>query len=389
VRGIRVDGTAKAVARGLTITKQFIGVSVAPGASLDLSDSVLDANEDVAIALSEGGTFTGARLAVRDTKAASDGLEGQGVNAQAGASVTIADSAFSGNHYANVRLSTNSTATLDHVVLRDGQPTTAQDVGRGISVQGGASAKITRSAIVDNYEIGIVAADGTSVELEDVLVGSTRITKSGEFGRALDAFGGAQVHAKRFHAYDNHDASVIAVEPSTHVTLESSSIVDTGFESQNLSARAITVQQGAAVDVVDTAIAGAHEVAVVVFNTGSRIKLSRSIVRGTTPNGDDEFGHGVMAAGNSLLEIEDSEIASNTNTGIAVGDASARLARVRVEKNAVGLFIQDGTTLREADDAAPGPLEVTITADSVFLANTTRLSSGLIPLPPPSKVLGP
>ena len=390
VRGLRVEEGVKVTARGLTITKQFIGVSVGVGASLTLSDSVVEANSEVGISLSEGvSTFTGERLAVRDNKEGSAGTHGWGLNAQAGATVTVTDSAFSGNHYANVRLSTKSSGTFERIVLRDGKPTTMEDVGRGISVQQGATAKLTRAALVGNYEIGIVAADATTIELEEVLVGSTKLSKSGAFGRALDAFGGAQVHAKRFHAYDNHDASVIAVEPGTHVTLEASSIVDTAFERSGLLGRAIGVQQGATVDVTDSAIVNAREVAVGVFDRGSHVTLSRSVVIGTQPNGDAAFGHGVMATFGSLVEIADSEIAENAGVGIAIGTASARVARVRIRKNAVGLYVQDGTTLREAADSVPGPLEVTVTSDTLFLDNATRFSAGLVPLPAPLAALAP
>ena len=390
VRGLRVESGAKVTARGLTITKQFIGVSVGVGASLALSDSVIEANSEVGISLSEGvSTFIGERLAVRDNKEGSSGLHGWGLNAQAGATVTVTDSAFSGNHYANVRLSSKTSGTFERIVLRDGKPTTMEDVGRGLSVQEGATAKVTRAAIVDNYEIGILAADATTIELEDVLVGRTKLARSGAFGRALDAFGGAQVHAKRFHAYDNHDASVIVVESGTHVTLEASSIVDTAFEKKGLLGRAIAVQQGATVDVVDSAIANAHEVAIAVFDDGTRFTLNRSIVTGTQPNGEAAFGHGVMAAFGSLVEIADSEIAESAGVGIAIGDASARVARVRIRKNAIGLYVQDGTTLREAADSVPGPLEVTVTSDTLFLGNTTRFSAGIVPLPAPLAALAP
>jgi hypothetical protein len=382
VRGLRVEGGATVTARGFTIAKQLFGVSVGLNSTLALTDSVLEGNQESGIILSEGAsTFTGERLVVRDSVEGSQGDHGTGLNAQAGATVDVKDSSFSGNRYANVRLSSKSSGTFDHVVFRDGQPNSVQDVGRGISVQDGATAKITRSAFVDNYEIAIVAADGTTVDLEDVLAGGTRRSALGEFGRALDAFGGAQVHGKRFHAYDNRDASVIAVEKGTHVTLESSSIVETATDKGGYFGRAIGAQEGATVDVVDSAISGAHEVAVVALSDGTHVTLSRSIVTGTGPNAGGAFAHGIMAAQGAALDVEGSEISSNPGIGIAIGDASAHLTGVRLRENGVGLFVQDGTTLREADDDAPGPLEVTVTADTVFVGNATRVSSGVIPLP--------
>jgi hypothetical protein len=235
--------------------------------------------------------------------------------------------------------------------------------------------------------VTIVPGADMALVMRQVFVGGTRLAKSGEFGRALNAFGGAEVHATRFHAYDNHDASVMVAEAGTHVTLEASSVVDTAFDDGGFVGRAITVQEGASADVVDTAVAGAREVAIAVFNPGTRATLKRSIVTGTLPNAGDYFGHGAMATLGALLEIEDSEIAANTGTGIAIGDAAARLARVRIRGNADGLYVQDGTTLEETSDGAapPGEREVAVSADTVFLSNGTRVSSGVVALPEPLK----
>ena len=246
VRGLRVEG-AHVVARGMTITKQFIGVSVGSNGDLTMTDSVVDDNEAQGIVVSEGAAkVTLERVVVRDTReSASTGDAGQGLNLQAGSVATVKDCAFSGNRYANVRVSTSSIATLDHVVLRDGRPNRTQDVGRALSVQTAASVTLTHAACVDNYEVAIVAADDTKVVLEDVLVGRTKLAAAGEFGRALDLFGGADVRATRFHAYDNHDASVIAVEAKTHLVISASSIVDTAFDKGGYVGRSLTVRRPA------------------------------------------------------------------------------------------------------------------------------------------------
>ena len=330
------------------------------------------------------------RVVVRNTREdAGTGDAGPGLNLQSGSVAVVKDSAFSGNHYANVRISSSSNATLDHVVLRDGKPNRTQDVGRGLSVQADATATVTHAAFVDNYEVAVVAADGTKLVLEDVLVGRTKLASSGEFGRALDLFGGAEVKATRFHAYDNHDASVIAVEPGTHLTMTASCIVDTQFDKGGYLGRSLTVQQGASVDIDDSAIVGSREVGVAAFDAGSSVTLKRSIVTGSIPNAGDAFGHGVMCTAGASLVIEDTEIASNTAIGIAVGDGSARITRTRIRGNAVGLYVEDGTTLIEGETPGPTTLQVTVSSDSLFEANGTRVSAGSLPLPGPSSVLPP
>lgn len=389
VRGLYVDGV-KVVARGLTITKQFIGVSVAPNGDLTMSDSVLDDNEGQGFSLSDGAAKLAIeRVVVRNTREASaTGDGGHGLNVQAGSTATVKDCSFSANRYANVRVSSGSTATLDRVVLRDGKPTRTQDVGRALSVQASGSVTLTHGALVDNYEIAIVAADGTKIVLEDVFVGRTKLAATGEFGRALDLFGGADVKATRFHAYENHDASIIAVEENTHLSLTASSIVDTGFNEAGEVGRSLTLQQGAVADVDDTAFVDSKEVGVAVFGKGSSATLKRSIVTGSIPTLGDRFGHGIMSADGGKLILEDCEISTNSASGVAVGDGSGRITRTRIRGNAVGLYVQDGTTLQEDQGADPTDLQVTVSADSIFESNGTRVSAGVLPLPGPS-ILSP
>jgi hypothetical protein len=181
----------------------------------------------------------------------------------------------------------------------------------------------------------------------------------------------------------------VRIEPGTHVTLTSSSLVDTATTVDGLFGRGIAVQQGAIVDVEDSAIRAAHETGVTAFSDGTRVTLRRSVIADTGPNAGDAFGNGAMAVQGAALTMEDSEIADSFGTGLAIGDASARVARSRIRGNAVGLYVQDGTTLREADAADPAALEVTASSDTVFLANGTKLTTGLVPLPEPSRVLGP
>jgi hypothetical protein len=99
----------------------------------------------------------------------------------------------------------------------------------------------------------------------------------------------------------------------------------------------------------------------------------------------------VMATFGGSVALEDSEVSASTATGIAIGNASARLSRVRIRGNQVGLYVQDGTALREVAEATapPGANEVTVSTDSVFSENGSRLSAGNVPLPEPSRVLTP
>lgn len=383
---------AKASVRGFTVQKTVVGISVAQNGELHLEDTVLDNNSLAGISLSDGkGRLEAARIVVRGTRPSGGGDRGMGLNVQGSSEATVRDATFAGNSGQNVRVSTNSTATLDQVVLRDGRPSPAFDFGRGLQLQGGARVTLTHAAVLDNYEIGIVAGDSTTLDIGDVVVARSKMAKGGSFGRALNAFGGAVVKADRFHAHENHDASIMAAEKGTRVSFARSSITDTRLDRDGYAGRALTVQDGAELEVEDSAIVGSREAAVAVLGQGSRAAIRRAIVTKTAPNASDVFGHGALVTLGGTLLLEDVEVSSSTGFGVAVGDGSARLVRARIRANTVGLYAQDGTTVREIGDPmlVPASREVIVTADTVFEDNAARVAAGMLPLPQPARVLAP
>jgi len=373
--------------RGVTVRAGVVGVSLANAAELTLEDAVVDGNTIMGISQSDGGSrLTASRIVVRGTKT-SGGVRGTGLNLQAGAVATIADASFAGNASQNVRVSSTSEIVARRTIFRDGVPAPGNDFGRGLEMSAGAKGRIEASAFMDNADIAVVVGDGVVLELANVTIARTRLAKSGSFGRAVNAFGGAVVRAEGLHVHDNHDASIMVAEAGTSLRLRRSSVTDTAFDREGYVGRGIVVQEGAAVDVEDCAIAGSKEVAFAAFGEGTRATVRRSVITGTGPNAGDYFGHGVMATLGALVVLEDGEIAANAGVGIAVGNGAARIARMRVRKNQVGLYVQEGTALREvaaAEDPSAG--EVTVSTDTVFEENASKLSAGVLPLPEPSRI---
>lgn len=387
---LRVEGV-RADVRGLTVQRSRIGVSLGVGSAVKLEDVVVDDTTLSAITLSDGGSsIEMARVVARNARPGGDG-RAPGLNLQGGSKAVVRDSVFAGNAAHGVRIASNSEATFENVVIRDGKPSSTYDFGRGMTVQTGARATVTRAVFLDNYEVGVVAGEDATVDLHDVVIARTKLAAAGAFGRALNAFGGGTLRGDGVHMSENHDASVMADGAGTTVVLKRSTVVDTQFDRGGNVGRALTAQAGASLTFEDSAVVGSREVGVAVFQPGTVATLRRSIVTATAPNFGDFFGHGVMATLGGSLVIEDSEISASASTGIAIGTGSARLVRVRVRSNQVGLYVQDGTTLREVSDSTttPAAREVLVSTDSLFTGNETRVSAGVLPLPEPSQVLAP
>lgn len=382
VDAFRVLGT-KLTLRGLTITGFRLAIVPAASSVVEITDAVLDGNRDDTLDLDDGGsTFTARRIAVRNTAPSPDGVYGYGMNAQLSANVDIADSVFVGNHSGHIRLSTNAKGTFDHVVFRDAQPAPQHDTGYALVIQDGATATLTRSAIVNAYAVGLVAGDKATMTIDQVLVGATRGAQLDALGRALNLFGGAQVTATHFFAYDNHDVSIMVAETGTHLALDSSALVDTQNDGLDVSGRGITIQEGATADITQTAIVGSTEAGIAIDGP-SKATVSKTLISLSAVNGNKDFGDGILVADGASLDLSDSEIAQSARAGVAVGQASsAHVARSRIRDNAIGIYAEDGTNVVEGDQA-PAPNQITITADTLFLANGQRVGGGVLPLPQP------
>ncbi len=389
-QGIRVL-SGRAVVRGITVRNQpTVGVSVAPFAAVELEDVVLEDNGMAGVSLSDGdATAKIARSVIRGTRQSSvSGEGGWGANAQAGSTLTITDVAFSGNQSSGVRLSTQSKGTLDGVVIRGTRRNRVYDFGRGLSVIRGAQAKMTRSALLDNAEVSIVVGDESArLDMSDVVIRDTVPSEGGGlFGRALNLHGGARVEGTRVWIHDNRDAAVMVAEVGSHLTLRSSVVSGTALDRDGHVGRGVTVQEGASADLFDVAIAGSHEVGLAVFAKGTRVRAERTAIVHTKPNLGPAFGNGVLVTDDGLVELVDVEVASNYGIGVAIGPAAAILSLARVRSNTVGLYVQDGTTLREvgsADGMTPAAREVIVTTDSPLAGNGTRFTAGVVPLPAP------
>jgi hypothetical protein len=171
--GLLVSESAKATVRSMAIVSSLgVGLQVQDEAELEMNESLVLAPEP---------------LPRRDER----GFEyGFGVSVRTGSSLTMARSTIDGARTVGL-LAGGGRATLDSVLVTRTRASTSRESGRGISAQDGAAFEITRSAVVDNLEAGILVIDGNaSLLLRDSTVGGTRLDADGRFGIGLLLAGG-------------------------------------------------------------------------------------------------------------------------------------------------------------------------------------------------------
>jgi len=398
--GLRaIGGTttiARSVVRGATPTApgaQTLGVFVYGGGHLDMSESVLSENVEAGLGMIDAGTeVTVDASIVRATKPQKDGEGGMGVKAFDGSHLTITGSALVENRSINLLVGGPGTVgSVSTTVIRD----TVMDerfeggLAWAVSVRKGASLAIEDSALVRNPVVAL------SADREGSIVGSRLTIRDGQglgfHGLGLGATAGPG------GSLELHDTALVA-------NLGSAVVVDGGnlfVEDSLMHATAgtaavpgwpagrggsgIVATEAAHADVQRSAITASAEVAAGAVADGTTLGLTEVLMSGTQPNGGALYGHGLVVKDGASATISASYFRANAGTALAFAAATGTVDVSFVQGNQVGIQLQGGSTLRQADPVAdpPRPLEVIVSPSTYFWANGVRVGTGEVPLPDP------
>jgi len=216
-----VDGTA---GRGLEIEL---------GPSVEVTRALFEGNRHLAVlAASPGTAVTLADVVIRDTLAQeSDGMAGRGLVVQGGAVVQADRALVERNRGVGVFVAEpDAELTLTDVIVRDTRERDRDGTGgRGLALQEGARVAVTRAIFERNGEAGIFAGDiGTVLTVADVVVRGTRGRVSdGKFGRGLGVQLGATADVTRSLFDGTRDIGVFVAGSGTAVSLADVVVRDT------------------------------------------------------------------------------------------------------------------------------------------------------------------
>jgi hypothetical protein len=341
---LEVRGAA-VVVRDLTIADSPRGAARATGAGseLTLEGVVISGCEVAAVYGARGAALTARTVVVRDTRArASDGMLGRGLGVESGATAAVSRVLFEGNRDAGVSvLGPRSSVELSDVVVRDTESRASDGGGgRGLSVQGEGRAEVRRALFERNREIGIYVSNaGTTAELIDVVVRATR-GRAGDAGggRGLVVQSGATVAASRMVLEQNRDVAVSVAHAGTVLMLTDAVVRDTeGQVSDGTFGRALGVQSGARAVVIRAVLERNHELGVYAADAGTRVELTDLVVRDTeSQTSDGTSGRGLAAQDGAAVVVQRALFERNRDLGIAAAGpgTSAELADVLVRDTA-------------------------------------------------------
>ncbi|MBX3196912.1 MAG: hypothetical protein KF894_02045 [Labilithrix sp.] len=424
-----------ATVRGVSIVGFSSGASVDRG-DITFEDVLFERDSDRGVAVYDGAKVKLLRSVVRGVFARAS-VSGIGVQAIVGAEVEILESVIAKNQGGGLLAGEPGTKVLvDASVFRDNESDLSGAFGLGVNLTASATGKVTRSAFLDNRRAGLRAGPKTELEIEDTVVTGTRAEESGGVGMAFFALDGATVSVKGFGASGTEGPAITALL-GAKVKVERATIrAIVGDADGDLANGAYVLEKGK-LELADTAIVDAGRSGVDVFDEGSSLTMTTSLVTGTRPSFGDKMGVGVHVAMGAGATITDSSLVSNRHSGVYLWEGAAvdlagvlvrgtkkeifedRLghgllsqdaphvtiersafdanegiglalagspALVRssfIRSNSIGIHVQDAT-LREATDASEiASGEVIVSVDTSFSGNATKVGSGVLALPEP------
>jgi hypothetical protein len=276
---------------------------------------------------------------------------------------------------------------------------------RGVTLRGHAYAgavydggRLTlRQVVIEGNSIyGVTATDpGSVLHVVDSVIRDT-VPDGDDWAPGALAHAGGHLILEETAVVGNRNAGVFVEGPGS-AELIRSVVRGTLAGATGNDGLGIAVQDGGALVLTESVVAESHDTGVMVFDSGSRAELVRSVVRDTAPRPSGDHGRGVSLQDGGELVMSDSTLLANTQIGlwVAGSDSDGVASRAQVERSAVvgtrpdgqgdgsgrGVNLVRGTSARLVDCAVVGSREVGILASDpgTSLVISGGLVSGTLP----------
>ena len=360
------------------------GVDAEDGGRVTVTESAIEDNLEVGVFLQGAGTrFEGSNIVVRGTKEGPTS-GGRGIEVKDGAQleakrIVVADNGEVGLF----AIDPGTTITLTDAVIRDTRMVDGV-LGEGIDLQDGATLTATRITVADNHQDAI-SVEGATATLSEAAIESTAPLGLGDYGTGVYAAAGALVELSRSAVADNTDIALVSIGAASIVRATDVLVSRAGDVPLGVYGVGVAALEGGRVEAERLTVSRALTAGVFVGIEASAV-LTRLFVSESQPAADGSFGHGLVAIEGGRLELSSSLIDASAAVGMLFSASGARVTGSFVRANPVALHAQDGSRFVEGSGAGAEPLDVVIADDCILVDNETRIGAGALPLPDPSGI---
>ena len=342
-----------------TPSDQTLGVFVFGGGVLEMYDSSVVANVEAGVGIIDAGSallFDG--VIIRDTRP-KDEAGGLGLKAFDGAAVQLRRTAFKGNRIISLMLDgVGVEATVEQTVVRETvlDPRTEGGQAWGVAARNGARLTLNDSAIWDTPSVALsVQADPSSVVATRVVIG--RVGSAGPIGvgMAVTVEMGGQLEMTDSALFASTGVAVLVNNAASHAAIIHSVISDSmplqGALRTGECGYALIAAAGGGAVISESTFQRNAEVTLAVVNAGSSLAVFGALIDDTQANALGSFGDGLMVGADASAVVDRTLVRRSRRIGVVDDGASILVTRSRIESNAIGIHVQNGSTLREAATA--------------------------------------
>ena len=328
--------TGEVTLRGVKITENLYSGLYVSSANIGSTTTLLAEDCEIAGNFATGAHFektrtdaTLRRVTVRDSQYLSWGLEGAGVAAIEGATLRIEDSEIADNRDQGVLIFDDyTTVEIVNSAIHGTQPDSTGFYGQGIQASAGATLTVDGCELYENTHAGItIGEDGTTAVITDTVIRDTQPTGDGEHGSCLEVGHGASVTLQRGELHDFRIFGIGVTGEDTQVLVEDSTVRDAIGTAALPSGLGAFVSDGGALEIRGSTFTNVAGMGVASLEEGSSVLISDSTILGTrTVGADGQFGIGLAAGIGGSLEARGCELIDNGSMGVLVSDEGSLLS---------------------------------------------------------------
>jgi hypothetical protein len=413
-----------------------LGIAVTELGTIEVARTTVVSTADSSLLVAGGGKATAQSVTLR-TAGGTNALGGVAAM-DPGSEAKLADAAVVAADYRGLSASASATVDVNGVLVADTKTTTSSSSGMGAIVASKGTLRGTRLTLQRNAGVQLGAIGGATIALSKLVTLEARAGRTENFGgtgiglllddasrakldgaylgksRMLgvsmrrasvleatgividgvtlaETFGGYGLLAIEGSTATIADASVLRArgaafvvgEAGSSLSLARATLRDIGLDAQAETGRALSLQAGAAAAFDRVRILGSGSAAFYVTGPGTLLGVTASTVTRIEPHPSGKFGDAFEIVDGAELHLDRSVVRESHGAALVFAGGKGWVSASLVERNAVGIHAQDGSSLSEAssppEEIADGA--VVITTTTRFVENASRIGTGVVPLP--------
>lgn len=318
--GILINGVSGASVSNLTVSGHVVGAQITGGASLTMTNVVVDGNSAAGITLTgDASNLEFDDSVVRGSIAAAAPAKGDGIDLASGATATIQNSAITGNTEEGIYATGLGTkATIKNSIVTDNLMNASGNFGIGVDVVTQANAEVDDSFVARNHEEGMVAAASSYLKVERSVI-ANNVPSTAGYGRGI-TIDGAIVTVDESTVVQNVDVGISVEDPPGLITATNTVFRGQLPNSDKAKGTGVSASNGGIAILTGVALVGNSEEGAFADGTGSSLTLNNSIARDGVMLPGNTAGNGLVAQNGGKLIVQGSALIANHESGLLLFD---------------------------------------------------------------------